>query len=62
MKQYVPGGHQSKKLRRPGDQVYGICALLVLNIPANDVYLLCLLWSIGSCIHKPSLRKGCFIN
>jgi hypothetical protein len=53
MKQYVLRGRQSKNFRPPGDQVYGICALLVLNVPVNDVCLLCLLWSIGGCILTP---------
>jgi len=43
MKQYVLGGRQGKKFRTPGEQISGICALLVLNIPVNDVCLLCLL-------------------
>jgi hypothetical protein len=40
MKQYALGGRQSKIFRPSGDQVSGICAHLVLNVPVNDVCLL----------------------
>jgi len=50
-------GTKVQKVRRPGDQVSVVCALLVLNIPANDMCLLCLVWSIGACIQTPVWEK-----